>query len=215
MKTGILILLLGTCFAPGLPPAVKADSVCAMSKTYAVAMSPSQRFSLFSAMTAAKDRADKVRVLSSAESKEFRRAFRAFGLRPIYEAIRKHQNTLSAAQLNSDELAVFDLSDESIGYFVAKVMPDMERTPVVDLIVGDLLDVFEEVASKRDSGYRPAVSPETPLYSAERENWAPPPQIDATTDMVKCPGCGHVFVAEEAPAKSEGAPPLGEPSPLA
>jgi hypothetical protein len=109
--------------------------------------------------------------LSGKDGKSYRRFMRAFGLTKIRETLRANKDTgVSSAKVNSDEPELFELTEENLEY-VLTMVDKTARKPAEEDVIGDLLDLLEDIKAGRE--YQPPA--EVAQYDATADDWSPPP----------------------------------------
>ncbi len=132
-------------------------------QVWLVPVTPAQRWVLLNL-----SHADSQKI-SAKESKAYRRFMRALGLSAIRDALRANRDRgVSAAMVNSDAPALFELTAETLDY-VLGIAEKVDRKPVDEDIVGDLFDLLADLKADRDVEY-----PDCVRYDAAAESWDPP-----------------------------------------
>jgi len=152
-------------------------------QVWLVPITPAQRWVLLNL-----SHADEQKITAK-ESKAYRRFMRALGLTVIRDALRANRDRgVSAAMVNSDTPALFELTAETLDYMLA-IAEKVARKPSDEDVVGDLFDMCEDLKADRDV----AVPPDCVRYSAAGDSWDPPAE------------------PKDEPAESPPPPPLEAP----
>jgi hypothetical protein len=128
-----------------------------------LALSPAQRFQIYQLT-----RDEKFKIPNGQEGRRYRLFLREFGVAPVAQVARTQGAVLAAATVDEDNLALHEVSQPALEYaleFLAR-----EKPAVAEEILGELLDLLEDIKAKR-----PYDAPALPPFDhkADTDRWLP------------------------------------------